>query len=102
MKTRLMLAIILIMLSLSSVSFARYRAFKYLIKDRVNGDEYTVVTGLEPRVFINYYESSRSFREISVISTWMCWGNTSYFKKVCPDPREVLEPEPEVEEFGEE
>jgi hypothetical protein len=98
MKIKLMLPIILLLLLITPKSDARYRAFKYLIVDAVTNEEHTVISSLEPRVFINYYEANRSFRNMTVLSTWMCWGHTGYFKPICPDPRDE-EAEVEAEEL---
>lgn len=91
MKLRIILYIILFFLFSTQNISARYRAYKIEIKDTISGEIFEIITSLSPEVYINYYEANRNFREISIVSTWMCWGDTSGYKPICPNPREEQE-----------
>jgi len=88
MRLKVSTLFILIPLLFTTTLEARYRAYKLSIKDTVSGEKYQVVTSLPPEVYIMYYEANRAFRTTTVVSTWMCWGNTSYLKPICPNPRD--------------
>ena len=88
MKIKVSTFFILFPLLFTTPLEARYRAYKLSILDAVSGEKYQVITTLPPQVYLMYYETNRSFRQTTVVGTWMCWGNTSHLKPICPDPRD--------------
>jgi len=96
MKVKIFLYIISLIFCFTGILNARYRAYKLEIKNSLNDESYEITTTLSPEAYLVYGGANKSFHEITVLSTWMCWGNTSYFKQICPDPREQEEESSEV------
>lgn len=76
-----MLALLLLAFS----THAEYRAFELVIANSSSGQERVVISTLNPREYRMYYPS-RWEDQISYRATWMCKGNTSSHKPVCPKP----------------
>jgi hypothetical protein len=64
---------------------AEYRAFELVITNSTTGQERVVVSTLDPRRWRRYYPVKYDDRVI-YRATWMCRGNTSGHKPVCPKP----------------
>ena len=84
----LLLPILITSIFTPALLHARYRAVRLEIKDTLTGETHEIVTSLSPETYLNHFEGERTFREITILETWMCWGDTSHFKPICPDPRQ--------------
>jgi hypothetical protein len=73
-------------LSSSTAARAEYRAFELVLTDPTTGQEKVVVSTLDPWQYVIYHPVGP---QVQVIyrSTWMCRGNTSNFKPICPNPK---------------
>lgn len=78
----------LLLTLLLSIANAEYRAFDLLITNSATGQERHVLTTLD-HVQYRYYYPTASTETISIASSWMCWGPTYDFKKICPDPKSI-------------
>lgn len=67
---------------------AEYRAYELEIFDRLTKKSTIVVTSFSPS---DYVLSNGGPQRIGVIirASWMCYGDTSGYKKVCPQPKAV-------------
>lgn len=77
----------LFLLSPTSVQ-AEYRAFELLITNNETGNERRVISTLDPEQYAGYYPVKKN-ETIVYTDTWRCWGNFSYYKKICPRPERV-------------
>jgi hypothetical protein len=66
---------------------AEYRAFELVITNSTSGQERVVVSTLDPRRWRRYYPVKYD-DQVTYRDTWMCKGNTSGHKPVCPKPEE--------------
>jgi hypothetical protein len=78
-------------LILLNEAHAEYRAFELVIANPATGQERVVVSNLDPRRYRHYYPV-KAGEEITYRQTWMCRGNTSQFKPVCPKPADSAPP----------
>jgi hypothetical protein len=79
----------LLALSLLFISFrsaAEYRAFELVISDATSGRERVVISTLDPNQYRGYYPISPQ-EKVAYRTTWMCRGNTSDFRTICPNPK---------------
>lgn len=72
---------------------AEYRAFELVITSPTTGQERTVLSTLDPRQYRRYYPVKYD-DQITYTDTWMCKGNTSGHKPVCPKPDKGSGPSP--------
>jgi len=77
----------LVLLALSSVSEAEYRAFELVISDAATGVERVEVSTLTPVQYRQFY-LVKPTESIHYRATWMCRGNTSFRKPTCPNPKQ--------------
>ena len=82
------IGLIFIFLSTSAAS-AEYRAFQLMLRNVETGDEQIITTTLDHLQYRDYYYLGSSV-EVLYQTSWMCWGNTSNHKPICPAP-EVTE-----------
>ncbi len=68
-----------------NLSHAEYRAFELVIANSTSGQERVVISTLDPRRYRKYYPV-RADETVTYSATWMCKGNTSSHKPVCPKP----------------
>ena len=77
----------LMLLLTSKLAFAEYRAFELVIVNSTTGEDRVQLSNLDPLQYRRYYpvkpDESVTYRQ-----TWMCRGNTSHFKRICPNPKE--------------
>ncbi|NJM10079.1 MAG: hypothetical protein HC883_04110 [Bdellovibrionaceae bacterium] len=70
-----------------SPAHAEYRAFELVIANPTTGQERVVVSTLDPRQY-RHYHPVKLEEQVTYRSTWMCKGNTSGQKPICPKPEE--------------
>jgi hypothetical protein len=71
---------------ISTAAHAEYRAFELVIADSATGQERTEISSLTP-VQYRRYHNVKATEQVSYRHTWMCKGNTSHLKPVCPNPK---------------
>jgi hypothetical protein len=74
-------------LFLFNLSHAEYRAFELVITDPTTGQERVVKSNLDPLQYRHYYPI-KAEEQITYRATWMCRGNTSGGKPICPNPKD--------------
>jgi hypothetical protein len=65
---------------------AEYRAFELVITDPAGGQERVEISTLDPAQYVMYHPI-RPDERVTYRATWMCRGNTSHFKPICPNPK---------------
>jgi hypothetical protein len=70
---------------------AEYRAFELVISNPTTGQERVQRSSLDPQQYRRYYPVKVD-ESVVYRATWMCRGNTSHRKPICPQP-EVLKPQ---------
>ena len=72
----------------SSAAFAEYRAYELEVFDRIVNTSRKVITSFSPSDFI---QVSGGPQRIGIIirASWICYGDTSLHKKVCPMPKAI-------------
>lgn len=72
-----------------STAQAEYRAFELVISNPTTGQERVVISTMEPRRYRRYHPVKME-EQVVYRDTWMCKGNTSGHKPICPKPdREI-------------
>ena len=66
-------------------AWAEYRAYELEVFDRIENRREIVTTSFSPSDYIQLHGGSERIGVI-IRASWMCWGDTSYFKKVCDPP----------------
>ncbi|MEC9461408.1 MAG: hypothetical protein VYD14_09405, partial [SAR324 cluster bacterium] len=81
---------LLVMLSLLSTStlFAEYRAYELEVFDRIANTSRKVITSCSPSDFIQVNGGPQRIG-IIIRASWICYGDTSLYKKVCPTPKAI-------------
>ena len=79
--------LVLLLLS-SSVGFAEYRAYELEVFDRVVNTSRKVITSFSPSDFIQVNGGPQRIG-IIIRASWICYGDTSLHKKVCPMPKAI-------------
>jgi hypothetical protein len=82
--------ILLVTFIICSNSQAEYRAYQYIVKNKINtaNDQpngHIIVSTLNPVSYIAYH-GGRQMLQVDLLRTWMCPGDTSYKKDICPSP----------------
>ena len=67
----------------SSVGFAEYRAYELEVFDRIVNTSRKVITSFSPSDFIQVNGGPQRIG-IIIRASWICYGDTSLHKKVCP------------------
>lgn len=75
----------LAILFLTQTASAEYRAFE-LVLTGGDGTERVQLSSLTPAQYALYYPLPTGTK-IRYRATWMCRGNTSFQKPVCPNPK---------------
>jgi hypothetical protein len=75
-------------LMLTSEVHAEYRAYELEIFDQVEKKREIIVTSFSPN---DYILSNGGPQRVSVVirASWICYGDTSKYQKVCPTPEPV-------------
>ena len=80
---------ILVLLLLSSrAAFAEYRAYELEVFDRIVNTSRKVITSFSPSDFIQVNGGPQRIG-IIIRASWICYGDTSLNKKVCPMPKAI-------------
>ena len=72
----------------SSVVFAEYRAYELEVFDRIVNTSRKVITSFSPSDFIQVNGGPQRIG-IIIRASWICYGDTSLHKKVCPMPKAI-------------
>ena len=72
----------------SSAGFAEYRAYELEVFDRIVNTSRKVITSFSPSDFIQVNGGPQRIG-IIIRASWICYGDTSLHKKVCPMPKAI-------------
>ena len=72
----------------SSAAFAEYRAYEMEVFDRIVNTSRKVITSFSPSDFIQVNGGPQRIG-IIIRASWICYGDTSLHKKVCPMPKAI-------------
>lgn len=72
----------------SSAAFAEYRAYELEVFDRIVNTSRKVITSFSPSDFIQVNGGSQRIG-IIIRASWICYGDTSIYKRVCPMPKAI-------------
>ena len=72
----------------SSAAFAEYRAYELEVFDRIVNTSRKVITSFSPSDFIQVNGGPQRIG-IIIRDSWICYGDTSLHKKVCPMPKAI-------------
>jgi len=86
-KLRTYLSVIFFLLSASTL-FAEYRAYELEVFDRIVNSSRKVITSFSPTDFIQVNGGPQRIG-IIIRASWICYGDTSLYKKVCPTPKAI-------------
>ena len=81
------LALVLFILGMTNV-YAEYRAYELEVFDRVVNTSRKVITTFSPS---DYVQTHGGPQRIGIIirASWICYGDTSQYKNVCPMPKAI-------------
>ena len=68
--------------------FAEYRAYELEVFDRITNTSRKVITSFSPSDFIQVNGGPQR-TGIIIRASWICYGDTSLYKKVCPTPKAI-------------
>ena len=86
-KLRWNLTIMLFLLSATTL-FAEYRAYELEVFDRIAKTSRKVITSFSPTDFIQVNGGPQRIG-IIIRASWICYGDTSLYKVVCPTPKAI-------------
>ena len=72
----------------SSTAFAEYRAYELEVFDRIVNTSRKIITSFSPSDFIQVNGGPQRIG-IVIRASWICYGDTSLYKKVCPMPKAI-------------
>ena len=83
-----LLGILGISIFMSSVARAEYRAYELEVFDRIQQKKEILITSFSPN---DYILSHGGPQRIGIIirASWMCYGSTAQYQKVCPKPETI-------------
>ena len=81
------LSVILFLMS-TSMLFAEYRAYELEVFERITNTSRKVITSFSPSDFIQVNGGPQRIG-IIIRASWICYGDTSLYKKVCPTPKAI-------------
>ena len=89
MKVKLSLCLVQIffLITLNS-ALAEYRAYELEVFDKIANSSRTVITSFSPSDFIQVNGGPQRTGVI-IRASWICYGDTSLYKKVCPQPKAI-------------
>ena len=89
MKCKLSLWLFKIFFLLSmNLAYAEYRAYELEVFDRIANTSRNVITSFSPSDFIQVNGGPQRTGVI-IRASWICYGDTSLYKKVCPQPKAI-------------
>ena len=80
--------ILVLLLLSSSTGFAEYRAYELEVFDRIVNTSRKVITSFSPSDFIQVNGGPQRIG-IIIRASWICYGDTSLYNKVCPMPKAI-------------
>lgn len=80
---------LIFMLFFCQNAVSEYRAYQYLITNKITQDNYTVVSSYDPRAYIAYHGGPESI-ELEMLRTWICLGYTGKKKDICDSPTQKM------------
>ena len=83
----LIFSIVFFLLS-SSAAFGEYRAYELEVFDRIENTSRKIITSFSPSDFIQVNGGPQRIG-IIIRASWICYGDTSLYKKVCPMPKAI-------------
>ena len=86
-KLRWNLTLMLFLLSATTL-FAEYRAYELEVFDQIANSSRKVITSFSPTDFIQVNGGPQRIG-IIIRASWICYGDTSLYKKVCPTPKAI-------------
>jgi len=86
-KLRWNITLMLFLLSVTTL-FAEYRAYELEVFDRIVNTSRKVITSFSPTDFIQVNGGPQRIG-IIIRASWICYGDTSLYKKVCPTPKAI-------------
>jgi len=72
----------------SSTAFSEYRAYELEVFDRIVNTSRKIITSFSPSDFIQVNGGPQRIG-IVIRASWICYGDTSLHKKVCPMPKAI-------------
>ena len=81
------LTLMLFLLSATTL-FAEYRAYELEVFDQIANSSRKVITSFSPTDFIQVNGGPQRIG-IIIRASWICYGDTSLYKKVCPTPKAI-------------
>ncbi|MCB0406568.1 MAG: hypothetical protein KDD34_00110 [Bdellovibrionales bacterium] len=75
-------------LLLSSPALAEYRAYQLVIVNETTGSEKRILSTFDHIQYRGYFGLAPG-EQVFYEKSWMCYGNTSYHKPICPPPPEL-------------
>ncbi|MBG55952.1 MAG: hypothetical protein CL935_02330 [Deltaproteobacteria bacterium] len=89
MKNKFSLCLIQLFFLLSANSvFAEYRAYELEVFDRIANTSRKLITSFSPSDFIQVNGGPQRTGVI-IRASWICYGDTSLYKKLCPQPKAI-------------
>ena len=89
MKSKFSLCFIKLFFLVSMNSaYAEYRAYELEVFDRIANSSRLVITSFSPSDFVQVNGGPQRTGVI-IRASWICYGDTSLYKKVCPQPKAV-------------
>ena len=85
--TRWKITILFFLLSSTAV-VAEYRAYELEVFDRISNTSRKLITSFSPSDFIQVNGGPQRIG-IIIRASWICYGDTSLYKKVCPIPKAI-------------
>ena len=86
-KLRWNLTVMLLLLS-ATMLFAEYRAYELEVFERIANTSRKVITSFSPSDFIQVNGGPQRIG-IIIRASWICYGDTSLYKEVCPTPKAI-------------
>ena len=69
-------------------AFSEYRAYELEVFDHITNTSRKIITSFSPSDFIQVNGGPQRIG-IIIRASWICYGDTSSHKKVCPMPKEI-------------
>ena len=69
-------------------AFSEYRAYELEVFDHITNTSRKIITSFSPSDFIQVNGGPQRFG-IIIRASWICYGDTSLNKKVCPTPKTI-------------
>jgi len=79
---------LIFLLLCSSTAFSEYRAYELEVFDRIVNTSRKIITSFSPSDFIQVNGGPQRIG-IVIRASWICYGDTSLYKKVCPMPKAI-------------